>query len=377
MKNSGKAQLYYDTLLIHTLLSDGRLTKTAQSGIVGSIIDAVKSFFSRHFNENDKVGSVINMLAPGTLAMLGFPLLGVITEIATSWFGLDLGKIFEEIAGDVKSLIMGGATTTSSAVEGIVQRAVSGNISGDVSQDDLTRAQQNPIKMSMRQVQLYKIALQAYRDGTMTKRARFTGWLGGLAGLRRTTTSSLIKIIGWIVKVILASAGFMAADDAIHSLVGVPSHTDFSTPQATDTSGSGSSGASTTISAPIQTTFKINPSYTEDRLNLSDRWIEPVAPTQMGDEIVQWTHDIYPDTKTLSDEDIKDTAGFIKAMQLINDYNSTNKLNVTFIPRLFTSRKKVVDLFIDELANKAPLPPKAPTTPTAPTHTPPKVSDLM
>ena len=350
---TSKVQIYMDTLMVEALLSDG-LVKNAQSGIISSIITKVKEYVGSHINPADKLGSVINILIPGALGALGFPIIGFIVEIATSWFGLDLGKILENIGSEIKSLLVGGAKATSGSVDSIVHSAFSSNAGGAPTQDDLEAAKNKPIHaLSMREIQLYKASiLHLMDDADLTKRAQILGTLGRFIGLKSTTVSALTKIVGWIVKVILASAGFMVADDAIHSVVGVPSHTDFSSPSAT----SPHKEQSISLNTPTQTVFKPNPDYTEERLNMSDRWIEPVPPSQMGDEIVQWTKDIYPDTKEVAD-DIKSTVGFNKAMQIIDDYNATNKLNITFMPKQFSSRKKIVDLFIDELAKKAPMTP--------------------
>lgn len=369
-----KAQLAHDTLLIEILASNG-LTKQAQSGIISSIIDRVKSYVSDHINPEDKVGSVINILIPGALAMLGFPIVGFIVEIATSWFGLNLGKMLEDVASSIKSLIVGGAKTTSSAVEGVVHNVFAQHAGSDPTQEEFQTAQAKPLKaLSMREVQMYKATLYHIKDQKIHKEAiPFVSTFSRFIGLKSTTVRALMAIVGWVVKVILASAGFMVADDAIHSLVGSHSHTDFSSPKPTSNTAPAEAGNFKGVQTvtSTQTTFKVNPSYEEERLNLADRWIEPVAPSQIGNELVAWTHDIYPATKSLTDDQIRNTAGFKKVIDAIDQYNATNKLNVTFIPKVFTSHKKVVDMFIDELAHEAPIANPTTQAPTVPAPTMP------
>ncbi len=361
MSNS-KVQLYMDTLIIEALLSDDLMVKTAQSGIISSIIEKIKGMVSDRINPNDKLGSALDLIAPGILWATGFPILSMILEIAESWFNIKPSDIMRDIQGEVKSLISGGAKPHSGDIDSIVQRAVSSHAGGEPTQSDLEDAQHKPLTkfFSLHDARLYKITLLHLQDQQLIKQGQILSALGRFIGLRATTAGALVKIIGWIVKVILASAGLMAVDDAIHSVMGSPSHVDYSPSGA----GNATTPTHNTISftVPTQTTFKVNPNYTEERLNATDHWIEPVPPTQIGDEIAQWTQDIYPGTKAVA-QDIKNTVGFNNALQAIDNYNSTNKLNITFMPHEFTSRKKVVDMFIDELASKSP-------TSSAPTEKP-------
>ncbi len=373
MTNS-KVQVYMDALVLETLLSEDLLIKNAQSGIVGSLVEKIKSLIAGHINPDDKIGSVVNMLAPGLLWGLGFPITSIILEIAESWFGLNIANILRDVGGEIKSLVTGGHKPSSSEIEGVANRAVQSNAGGEPTQSQFDNALQHPLSaltaltsfnsLSLREARLYKAALLHIRDNDLIKTAGLLSTLGRFVGLKTYTTSALASIIKWVVVTLLAAVGLLAVDDAAHSIVGSPSKTDFSGPSSHDNEHS------TTVTLPVstQTVFKVNPAYQEERFNTTKHWIEPVSPAQIGDQIVQWANNIYPDTKSLTDE-IKNTSGFNQVVQAIDNYNSTNTLNITFMPPDFTSRKKVVDAFMDELAHKAPLP----QSPTSKPH----VSDLM
>lgn len=364
-----------DALVLETLLSEDLMIKNAQSGMVSSLVEKVKSLISSHIDPNDKVGSVVNMLAPGLLWGLGFPITSIILEIAESWFGLNIANILRDVGSEIKSLVTGGHKPSSSEVEGIASRAVQSNAGGEPTQSQFENAMQHPLNavtslfssnsLSLREARLYKMALLHIRDNDLIKTAGILSTLGRFVGLKTYTTSALASIIKWVVVTLLATVGLLAVDDAAHSIVGSPSKTDFSGPSSHD-----AERPTTTVTLPAstQTVFKVNPSYQEERFNATKHWIESVPPTHIGDEIVQWTHDIYPDTKSLVDE-IKSTSGFNQVVQAIENYNNNNTLNITFMPPDFTSRKKVVDAFMDELAHKAPLS----QSPASKPH----VSDLM
>lgn len=360
-------KLYSDMLIVEAILSDTGITKSAQSGIVKSIVDKVKDYVADHINPQDKLGSVINLISPGILWALGFPIIGFILKMAISWFGIDVGKIFEDIGSEIKSLITGEAKTTSSAVENVVNRVMQENAGSTPTQTDLEKAQNLKLSsMTLRNAQIYKATIIGLMNNDMAKNAQILSTLGRFVGLKSTTVSALTKIIGWIIKVILASAGFMVADDAIHAVLGKPSTTYPVTEKQPQVS-------SITLPTSEQTVFKVNPGYTEEHVNVRDRWIEPTPYQNISNEIIQWAKEIYPDLKDVYDAEIKNTVGFNKAIQIINEYNQNNTTDVTFMPLMFTSKKKVVDLFIDELAHKSS---QFKTVPT-PSQQTPKISPII
>jgi hypothetical protein len=229
---------------------------------------------------------------------------------------------------------------------------VQNHSTGEPTQSQFEYAQQHPLhaqSFSLREARLYKVALTHIQEQKLTKEDGILTTFLRFVGLKSYTANALVAIIKWVVIALLSTVGLLAVDDAAHSLIGSPSHTDYSP------SGAGAQQA-TEVVLPVSTqnTFKVNPTYQEERFNATKHWIEPVPVSQIGDEIVQWTHSIYPDTKNLTAEDIKNTSGFNQVLQLLDKYNSTNTLNITFMPPAFTSRKRVVDTFIDELAQKSP-----------------------
>lgn len=366
---TSKVQVYMDALVLETLLSEDLMVKNAQSGVVGSLIEKIKSLISDHINPNDKAGSIVNILAPSIIGALGFPITGIILEIAESWFGLNIANIMRDAANEIKSLILGDHKFTSSEVEGIANRAVQNNAS-EPTQSQFENALHHPLdavtslfssnSLSLREARLLKVNLLYIRDNELTKTAGLLTTFGRFVGLYNPTTRALASLIKWIAIVGLWALGLLAVDDAAHSILGSPSKTDFSAPSSHTTEHS---FTPTTLPTSTQTVFKVNPAYQEERFNTTKHWIEPVSPIQIGDQIVQWAQNIYPDTKSLTDE-IKNTAGFNQVVQAIDNYNRNNTLNITFMPPDFTSRKKVVDSFMDELAQKAPLP----QTPTSKPH---------
>lgn len=345
-----------DVAILEALLSDHVLVKLGQTGVMSSMLGKMKDYVVNHIKQD----GIVNLLAPATLAALGHPVLGIILKLAESWFGLDLDKIFSGIVSEIKSLISGGTKTTSSAIEHIVNGAVMSNMGNDPTQQDLDKIQ-NKTSMTLEEAKLYNITVigineQIKKNAVIAELLRFVG-------LKYATAKALSLVIGWLVKVVLWAGGFMVADDAVHAIMG----------SKKETSENAATTQEDTIpaSTSTQTTFKENPNYNDIKMNMGDRWIESVPPNRIADDIVQWVKSIYPDTKDM-DNEIRSSNGFQKVVQMIGDYNRTNTTDITFMPKVFTSRKNVVDRFIDEVAQKTPQQSKPEPIPltqqTNPTH---------
>jgi hypothetical protein len=326
--------------------------------MIEGIVKGIAGHVESNIDPNNKLNSVLNLLAPGLLMASGFPILAFVAEMATQWFGINLGAIFSDIASALKSLLSGGSKLDSGTVDSIAAKAVSNHEGSEPTQQDLEAAQQKKLtasSLTITEAKLYKAAIIELMDkyngdpkNIFNKRAGFLTDIASFIGLKGSTSRVLVKVIGWVVKTVLWAGGFMLANDAIHSVLGVPKITPGSGAQ---TVSAPVEQTAVSIPTPKQTLFAVNPAYTEEKLNINSRWIEPVSPDSIDQDIVQWAEDIYPDLKG-RDADIRSTSGFQKAVEVIKNYNATNTSNVTFMPRLFTSRKKVVDLFIDELAGK-------------------------
>jgi hypothetical protein len=353
-----------DVLILEALMSDRMLVKLGQAGPMSSILGKMKDYVVDHIKKD----GIVNILAPATLGALGHPVLAIILTIAEEWFGLNLDKIFGEIANEVKSLISSGAKTTSSAVENMVHGVVMSNIGQQPTQQDLDKVLHKH-SMTLEEAKLYNIAIIG-----MTSQIKKHA-LGGVdllrfIGLQSTTARALSLVIGWLVKVVLWAAGFMVAGDAIHAIMGGGEKSETSTSETSEQPED-----TIPTSTSTQTAFKENPNFNDIKMNMGERWIEPVPPNRIADDIVQWVKAIYPDTKDM-DAEIRNTTGFQQIVKMISDYNRTNTTDITFMPKAFSSKKDVVDRFIDEVAQKAP---KSSTTPIPPAQPPTKslISDKM
>lgn len=380
-------QFYVDTMIVESLFfQDNELVKNAQSGMVMGLINIIKNYVADKINPNDKLGSVLNILTPGILAVSGFPVIAFIVKISEMFFGLDIGKIFHSVVAALKSLITSQGQVSDEHVDAAATAAVQENYGGDPTESDLAKAEKlvakgsdkiNPDVITIRSVQLYKFmavdAMQTLsledletQNFSLEKRAQIMSALMQFIGLKRTTGNILAKIIGWIVKVALAAGGFMLAESAVNKVLNRTNAP--STPSGLPSFVPSATPAATSIPQSRQTLFEVNPGYVEEKLNINKWWIETTPPEQIGEQVVRWAQEIYPDLKGKNNF-IRSSASFQAVINKIQEFNTNNTSNVTFMPKIFTSKKKVVDLFIDDLASKAGTLPNTPDKNKRPAET--------
>lgn len=349
---NSEIKLYTDILIAEIILSDTQgLSKTAEEGIGSQFISRVHQYFSNSIKPEDKTGSIINLLAPGLISTafraLGFGWLGFLFGIAMRVFHIDVSGIIESIWGSLKSELSGGKQMTSAQVDGIVNSAVETHTK-PATQEEADKASQTYQLQSVnfRDVKILKLALIDYAkvECGIIKRSTL---LDLFSSQKMKTASVLSRVLSLFFKVALASAGSMVVGDAILHYLGRPNALD-------NTMQHGKPVAEQAVPAMIskQTKFKVNPSY-HDTSKTS--WVENVSNTKGGIEsmVLNFAKEVYQGLDGL-DSVIRNTAGFQAIVDNILWHNHTASGGpIVFIPNMFTSKKMMVDHFIDDVAEKA------------------------
>lgn len=372
-KSNSEVSLYVDTLLVEALLSDPQIIKTAQSSMASGLVEAVKSYFGSHIDPNDKAGSLLNMLAPGAIAVvfaaIGGPMkwLGTLIGLAMNVFHIDVKGILSSIYDKIKGVIGSGELMSSSQVDGIVSGAVS-SLSKPATEEDLKNIPEGamPKVSSNRDIRFIKIAMIIYHNeiekvAKPGDRGMLNGMKSGIENLfskftdKKMITESLLgRVLGWFFKVAIASAGLMVAGDVINKFLGRSNALDSSLKDGKETKEQVSVPLVET-STSTQTKFKVNPSYRMKMYNTSgDGWVEAYQNTSPGIEsmLLDFTKEVYVGLDGL-ESIIKNTAGFKVILDKILHYNHAGHGNsIIYIPRMFQSKKSIVDFFIDDVAEK-------------------------
>lgn len=379
MVSNGEIAFYVDNLIIETLLSDEGLSKNAQaSGMVASLISRVKDYVGNHIDPDDKSGSVLKILAPGAISYLfstiGLGWLGVLIGLAINVFDIDVTSIWSSIYNEIKSLLSGDKQVRSSQVDSIVNSAIQQH-NTSYNDDTMVNFQtKSEYKNLFKEAKLLKLTMIAY-DQNLNSINKQSDNLVSFAAMRRSVFIRILsKVLSWIFKVTLASAGLMVAGDAVNKFLNRPNAFD-------DTIQHGKPTVPVEqVQAPPATVshqnkFPLNPNYHDTQYNTNGNWIEKFQNSKSGIEnmLISFVKDVYTGLDNMENT-IKSTPTFQATVDEIAWYNHTAAGDpIVFIPKFFTSKKQLVDHFIDDIANRVSEPPTNTNKPSQETGERPSV----
>jgi hypothetical protein len=342
---------YIDYLMVQTLLEEQSLIKISQTAsLMSGFIDKIKTYINNNIDPNDKAGSILDMLAPGlistTFSLMGLGKIGLVLGLLARMFHFDLAGILRDIWSSLKEELSDGKTTTSEQVNTIVQNAVQQNSSAPVPTATGSLSQQ------FRQAQLLRLGMERYPGQVMLS----------LAAVKPSPTL-LAQILSFILRVILSAAGLMVAGDLMNHFLNRPNALDNPMPMGHPVGPAPDS----LPTPPVQSLFPLNPSYQDTSRNTANSsWIENTNndPSSISQMLLNFTKDVYQGLQG-HDSLIQSDPYFQNLVETISWYNheSPNSPSV-FIPRMFVTKKQLVDQFIGDVAQKLPVPVK-PDTKTA------------
>lgn len=354
----GEISLYVDTMIVEALLCDTNLSKKAQAeGRTSQLIDVVKNYVGNHIDPNDRSGSVLNMFAPGLVSMtfkaMGLGWLGALFGLSMTFFHIDVAGILESIWDKLKSSLSNDKTMTSAKVDSIVNSAVSEHTTPG-TEEEAAHAEQLSKTQSMilRDAQMIKLAMIEF-DKLNSGIIKESGWLDIFSAGKKDKISVLARVLGWIFKVAIASAGLMIVGDIANKLLDRPNALD-----GTMQKGKPIEQAPAASPMPVstQTKFKVQPSFHNETKNVGTNWVENISNDTSSIEsmLINFAKEVYQGLDQL-DSAIRSTPGFQVIRDRIVFYNRASAGDsMVFLPKYFTSKKQLVDYFIDDVAQKAP-----------------------
>lgn len=350
---------YIDTLVVEAIIGDPRLYKHANAGgLVSSLIDKVKVYVGNNIDQNDKAGSLMNILGPGVIftafRSFGFTWLGALISLAMRVFHIDVASMIRSIWDQLNNLISGDRQVTSGQVDSIVQSVAQEHMR-PLTEEDAAAAQQLLTKSDynelMKDTRLIKLTMIEYVSGNLKKEAGFSD---ALNNKKAKTTNILARIFGWVIKVGLSAAGLMVAGDVVNKFLDRPNAFDGTVQNGKPVEYT-SEYAQTPSSTTTQTKFKVKSSYRPEGLNSATPWTVGVANNvnSINSMLTQFAKDVY-DGLDGKESIITNTAGFRAIADRISFFNRTSQNSpYIWIPPEFKSKKQMVDYFIDDVAEKA------------------------
>jgi hypothetical protein len=371
MISNSEVSFCVDTLLVETILADPKFYKKAN--FVQDLLGKAKDYFSHQIDPKNPVKSVLDILAPGALWLLfqsfgigkwGF-LLGLLMDV----FHVDVSGMLTSLYGKVKEMISGGKKVSSAEVDAAAEATTQQYNQAPTPEEeskglqDLKQRQQGQQAPAEAQAddkkiysslellsdaRIFRLALIEYENQAMRLTKDPVVKMAGFFGNTKSKGTNLLgKVFGWVIKLALASAGLMVAGDVANEVMGRPSALSGTYQRGQESSES----APAPPSGPKATQTKFPPKG-DSPLPSS----MPVVnnPQNIENMVVQFTKDVY--------NGLDGKEGLIRnspAFQAVKDnivwYNTHNEgSSITFIPGLFTSKKQLVDYFIDDVAKSAP-----------------------
>lgn len=363
MSNS-EISLCTDLLLMESILGDSKFTKKA--GVVSDLLDRMKEYFGEHIDKSKPTESVLNLLAPGTLWMVlrgvGLGKWGLLIGLLLEVFHVDVTGLISTLWTEVKTMLATHGKLSSEQIDGAVNSAIAAHNdpgSEEEAQQGYQALKQNPELAKgeegladdkvyssaelLKETRMISLAMIAYEDQKMrlTKQADF---FGSYNKSKAKGTSLLARILGFVFKVALASAGLMVAGDLINKFLGRPNAID-RTYQA---------GESETATAPVSVSHSTQTKFPfKGDAPLPRSWPLMNNPSNIESMLVQFAKDTY---SGLDGKEglITSSPAFQAIVQQIDWFNIHNKGSAAiFLPPSYSSKKQVVDSFIDDVAKAA------------------------
>lgn len=367
-KHNKQIDLYTDLLIVEALAGDQALLKTAQQqDIVPTIVDKVKSYVESKVDPKDKVGSVINMLTPGAIMMtckaMGMPwIYSALFGLVASIFHFDAASVLEKICGELKQELAGGKKVSSAKVKEIAQSAAESQNTGTPTAQEAEDAKKKADEAGLNigqgeaanqaddgsfsfasQLRFAKLVRLATED-CIVREAGIMDWIPIFGGAKAKHSSLMGKLLGVIFSVALASAGLLVAGDVINKLLGRDNSLD-----NTIQDGKPTGGTSTTQQLPTSSR-QTKPSYADTPMNGSGNWIEDVPNNESSIQqmVLNFAKEVYP--LEGQESTIESNPMFQRLVKMIVWYNEASAGGpVVYIPRMFTTKKQMVDSFVDTL----------------------------
>jgi hypothetical protein len=353
MINQREVSFCVDTLLVETVLCDDRMYKKA--GLITDLLSKVKTYFMAHIDKEHPVESVLKLLAPGALWLLmqgiGLGKWGFFLGLLTDYLHIDIPGMLGGMFSGLKDEISSGKKMSSDQIDSIGQQVAQQHATADTG-DETALSNDHRVYTSLElleEARFMRLALIQYERQKMRllKEGGDENNLFGFGGARSRSTSLLAKIIGWIFKLALASAGLMVAGDVANTVMGNPS-------ALSGTYQEGQTPASGEPAVPAGPVSKQTKFPSKGDSPIPATWPIVNNETNIENMVVQFAKDVYSGLDGKEDL-IRNTAGFKVVVREIAWYNVHSPgTSVVMIPSGFVSKKRLVDYFIDDVAAASP-----------------------
>jgi len=358
LSNGSEISFLVDTMLIETLIAEPRSYKTA--GLLTDLLSKVKDYASSKIDPANPVGSVLEILAPGALWLalqsMGLGKLGFIFGLLMDVFHVDIKGMIGSIFSKIKPLFSNGGKVSSEQIDEATASAAqeqSGNVSPQEEQEgykELPKYQEQQAQQANDGKVYSSLELMPYAkminltaieyEKHILRLTKTAGFFDSYKGNKAKGSNLLGTIIGWLFKVVLASAGLMVAGDVVNKVLGRPNSFDgnLQAGQPNNEAPSPDAAHATQTKYPLKGDSPI-----PSEIPMTN------TPENISNILIQFAKDVYSglDGKEAL---IENTPGFQVIKEKIAWLNVYNKGSATIMMLPNLSKKELVDYFIDDVA---------------------------
>lgn len=357
-------QFHQDAAITYYLIYDRPIVKNALA--ISDITDGAQKLLQGHYDPNDKTGSFLNAIIPGAISALIGGWFGPMIGLTLRMSNIDIAAILREIYDKLKTILSSGKQQLSSEqINDTVQTAVQNNTGENIKTSSLSFDQK------IKEAKMMKLGMLSLVNRTIPEQQLkqiFAAGRGGKAAILSTVLSLIFKTIAY-------AAGLMVVGDVVNKALGRPNVIDDK-----NKSGIPTEETKNDISRSQQKIFPLNKSYQEETYNQGSNWIEKVSNDQSSIEnmFISFSKEVYDGLNGLEDK-IKSSPHFRALVQSFLSYNHMSAGDpIVFIPKMFHSKKDIVDHFIDDVAKitkstdkkQSLIPPISPKTDFPPSKSP-------
>lgn len=328
--SKGQIKILSDMLIVDAILANPKLRKNAS--IITDLETHVKEYIGKDINKDNPMESAVKLLTPGVVLLIfksfGFGWLGFVIATLLNVLDFNPYDMLEPLCAEALSKIKSGEQISPAQV-----MSSADSIAQQVAGTDVQQADDG--KNLLRHAKMINLALIDFEhqnlrllkndfDASQSNLYK----MAALPGFKAKGASLLGKIFGTIIVIILGSLGALIAGDMVKKLIGK----------------SPSPQAAVPAHVATQTKYPL-------------KGDQPLPASVNGDNgkqnieniIMQFAKDVYSGLDG-KESLIMNNPKFQYIVEEVSWLNSTKGYSAVFMPTMWSTKKEMVDSFIDDVA---------------------------
>lgn len=344
-------QIYFnrEMAMLNRLISDDPppLYKSAQdsSPTLGQIPEGIKSYVAKMYDPNNKVESILALLAPGLMWGLGLRWIPILYELAQA-LGFNWTHFFTSIKDHLRPHVvdmLDHKTVNFAEIKDSVTQGAEQSLGSDIDAGKLISTVEKYASIN-NLLLIKKLAIRVTADRSLKETVLH--WVKDLpfgGKLIKSIVSFIVRVVIGFISAAFVSVAFLLAGGVASTLLGTNK-------PGTDHSSPSTAPSADTSKVTLQLNPSASPNLSTTTINDNEHvWMLHFNISEIKDHLIEWAKELFPQ---LNDPSAFDASPeFKKTLSLFEERNNkTGRLQLTAVPQLFTSVKDIVLSFAADVA---------------------------